>query len=136
VPKRTFMDPEEERWRRSHPRFPGVAKCAGLLRSPNVRGTWVDIICHELARHAADAFDELVAEFHNPDNDGRVRALLVRAIGDAAVQGAVPFLAERLTDADESVRGAATDALEQIGTKEARTALWRAPSSGDVAPGG
>jgi HEAT repeat protein len=130
VPKRTFIDPEEERWHRAYPRFPGVARCAALLRSPNVRGTWVTIICHELARHAAETFDELVAEFRNPHNDARVRALLVWAIGDAAVPSAVPFLTECLADADESVRGAAAYALEQIGTKDARTALRRARSSG------
>jgi HEAT repeat protein len=38
----------------------------------------------------------------------------------------LPFVAECLTDSDDLVRGAATYTLEQIGTKDARTVLWRA----------
>jgi HEAT repeat protein len=79
-----------------------------------------------LAQHAADAFDELVTEYHNPDNDARVRALLVWAVGDAGIPSAVPFPADRLTDADAAVRDAATYALEQIRTKDARTVTTRA----------
>jgi HEAT repeat protein len=120
------LDPEAERWRRTYPTFPGVAKCVSLLGSRNVRGAWVDIICHELAQHAAETLDDLVGEFHSRKNDARVRALIMTAIGEAAPPNAVPFLSECLDDPDESVRGAAVYGLKRVGTKEARTALWRA----------
>ena len=56
------IDPECERWDRKFPRFPGVAKCVELLRSGNVRGTWVDIICDELTTHAHESVQEIIDE--------------------------------------------------------------------------
>src|SRR5260370_1408574 len=36
-----MVDPEYKRWKRKYPKFPCVAKCVEVLRSRNVRGTWV-----------------------------------------------------------------------------------------------
>jgi HEAT repeat protein len=136
VAKRQVIDPEERRWRRVYPAFPGVATCVALLRRPNVRGTWVDIIRAELTAHAGEGLGELVAEFRRPENDARVRALIVAAIADAAAPSAVPFLTGCLADPDEHVRHWAADGLRRIGTKAARTALWQADPSGEPTLGG
>jgi hypothetical protein len=131
------LDPELRRWRRDYPTFPGVAACVALLRRPNVRGSRVDIICAELAAHSAAGLDELVAEFRRPENDARVRALVVAAIAEGGSPDAVPFLRDVLTDPDESARAWAAAGLRRIGTKAARTALWQAgvatPRDGDTA---
>jgi HEAT repeat protein len=90
-----------------------------------VQGTWGDLICGELAEHAADCLDELIAVIRNPRHDDRVRRLLVAAISEGGTASAVPFLAECLAASDESIRDYAVMGLKRIGTKEARTALWQ-----------
>ncbi len=130
------LDPEFRRWQRDHPTSSGIAACIAWLRRPNVQGARVDIICAELATHAAACLDELVAEFRRPENGDRVRALIVAAIAEAGPPDAVPFLRDVLADPDESARRWAAAGLRRIGTKAARTALWQAaitaPRDGDA----
>ena len=118
-----MIDPEAERWRRKYPHFPGVQKCAELLRSPNVNGTWVDIICSELQDHAAENFSELASAIGAEENE-QVRILLLAALAEAGLPEAIPTLAENLHSSQESLRNWAEFGLEKIGTKEARGILW------------
>ncbi len=50
---RKVVDHEERRCRQKHPKFLGVAACVALIRRRNVQGTWDDLLCGELAAHAA-----------------------------------------------------------------------------------
>ncbi len=118
-----MKDPEEERWQKKYPNFPGVHKCIELLRSPNVKGTWVDIICMELQDHAADNFVELVEAIHS-ETDERVKILLLAALAEAGLPEAVPVLTESLHSSLDSLRYWAKFGLEKVGNKEARAALW------------
>lgn len=118
-----MIDPEEERWRKKYPHFPGVQKCVELLRSSNVNGTWVDIICSELHNHAAESFSELAAAMDAEENE-RVRILLLAALAEAGLPEAIPILSENLQSTQESLRYWAEYGLEKVGTKEARAILW------------
>ena len=118
-----MTDPEEERWRKKYPNFPGVQKCAELLRSPNVNGTWVDIICLELQDHAAECFPELVAAIRAEENEP-IKTLLLAALAEAGMPEAMSLLAENLHSANERLRHWSEFGLEKIGTKEARAILW------------
>ena len=51
------------RWRRKHPKFPGVAVCVDLLGRGNVLGSLVDILCAELQANAAAHAAELIEAF-------------------------------------------------------------------------
>jgi len=118
-----MTDPEEKRWRKKYPNFPGVQKCVELLESPNVNGTWVDIICLELQDHAAECFSELVAAISAKENE-RIRILLLAALAEAGLPEAISILAENLHSPQESLRYWSEFGLEKIGTKEARAILW------------
>jgi len=120
-----FIDPEEERWRKTYPKFPGVAKCVELLRSPNVFGTWTDIISEELVAHAPQIAQELFAAFHD-EPDAWVKMILLSVIAEARLPEAMPILLEHLGSEDTSLRRYAITGLKNLGTKEARTALWAA----------
>ena len=118
-----MKDPEEERWHKKYPNFPGVHKCVELLRSPNVTGTWIDTICMELQDHAADYFAELVEAIQS-ETDERVKILLLAALAEAGLPEAVPVLIESLRSSLEGLEYWAQFGLEKVGTKEARAALW------------
>ncbi len=118
-----MVDPEAERWHKKYPHFPGIQKCVELLRSPNINGTWVDIICLELQDHAAENFSELTATIGAEENE-RIKILLLAALAEAGLPEVTPTLAENLHSNQESLRYWAKFGLEKIGTKEARTALW------------
>ena len=118
-----MKDPEEDRWRKKYPHFPGVQKCVELLRSSNVKGTWVNIICLELQAHAASNLSELVAAI-NAEEDERVKILLLAALAESGLPEAVPVFEEYLQSVQESLRYWAKFGLEKAGTREARTALW------------
>jgi HEAT repeat protein len=118
-----MTDPEEERWRKKYPYFPGVQKCADLLRNSNVNGTWVDIICLELQDHTANHLSELVAAINAEEDEG-VKILLLAALAESGLPEAVPVFEEYLQSVQESLRYWAKFGLEKAGTREARTALW------------
>jgi hypothetical protein len=81
---RGHIDPDYQRWGRKYGRFPGVAECVRLLRSGNMRGSWIDIIIHELAVHADDCLPELIAAFRNDENE-YVRLMVLSAITEACL---------------------------------------------------
>jgi HEAT repeat protein len=75
---------------------------------------------------AAEHIEELIAQFRQEPEDGRLRYWLLELIGDARSPAALPLLAEMIGDKHESIRRSAARGLEQLGSKEARTVLWRA----------
>lgn len=117
------VDPEQERWLKKYPHFPGVGECVMLLKCSNVSGTWVDIICEELTAYAGENAVELIAAVRTEPEEG-VKALLLAALAEAGLPEAVPVLAENLTSAQDRLRYWAKLGLKKIGTKEARTLLW------------
>ena len=119
------VDPEAERWDREYPKFPGVTTCVALLSSPKVHGTWVDIICQELTRHADECADELLGAF-GAAADARVRAILMGILCEAKLSKAQPVFIENLKSDDELLRHWAEQGLRDLNTKESRTALWNA----------
>jgi hypothetical protein len=118
-------DPEHERWRRKHPRFPGVAKCVELLRRHNTTGSRVDIICGELEVHAAEHAAELLADFQAETNE-RLRRILLGIIAEAGLPEALPVLIDALHAGDDSLRHWAVQRLRNLGSADARRALWEA----------
>jgi len=118
-----MTDPETERWRKKYRHFPGVQKCAELLRSPNVNGTWIDIICLELQDHAGEHFSELVAAISAEENQP-IKTLLLAALAEAGLPEAISIFAENLRSPQESLRYWSEFGLEKVGTKEARVILW------------
>ena len=76
-----------------------------------------------LRPHAAEHLDELIEAFRAEEDDGGLRAWLLELIGDARSPEALPILVEHL--GHESLASWAVRGLEQLGTKEARTALYR-----------
>ena len=122
---RRHVDPEYRRWGRKHPRFPGVAECVRLLQAGTVRGAWVDIIVHELAVHAPESLAELIETFRSVENE-RVRLLVLTAIAEARLPTAIPFLAEVAREGHPELAPCAERGLSEIGTGEARAALWEA----------
>jgi HEAT repeat protein len=85
-----------------------------------------------LRDHAAEHVDELIAEFEREENDHRLRCCLLMLIGEARSERAFPLLAEQLHSSDESFRDWAVRGLEDLGTKAAREALYRARSNGEI----
>jgi hypothetical protein len=69
-------DPVYARWKRRHPKFPGVTKCVALLGRRNVTGGLVDVISGELQANATAHGTELIAAFR-AERDGRVRSILL-----------------------------------------------------------
>ena len=118
-------DPEYTRWKRRHPRFPGVYKCVELLGRPNVRGSLVDIICGELQDNAAANAAELIAAFR-AERDERVRRILLGLICEAKLPEALPVFVEHLRSEDESLRYWSEEGLRALNTPAARKALWEA----------
>ena len=96
-------DPVYSRWKRQHPKFPGVAKCVQLLGRRNVQGSLVDIICGELQDNASPHAAELIAAFQ-AERDERVRRILLGIICEAKLPEALPVFVEHLQSNDESLR--------------------------------
>lgn len=112
---------------RRYPRFPGVGEYVRLLGLPGTKGTLVDIVCDELAAHAAETLEELIDAFRTNENEW-VRLMIVQAIANAKLPAAIPFLAERVVEGPPPVAEYGKMGLQGIGTPEARTALWDAES--------
>ena len=54
--KKRVVDPEEERFHRKYPRFMGVQRSVELIRSPNVRGTFLECVVGELEERVVKYF--------------------------------------------------------------------------------
>jgi HEAT repeat protein len=122
---RRHLDPEYRRWGRKYTLFPGVAECVRLLRAGNVRGAWVDIIALELAAHASECLPELVTVFRTEESEW-VRQMVLMAVAQARLPAAIPFLAEVAQERHPRFTTYAEQGLSDIGTSQARAALWRA----------
>jgi hypothetical protein len=118
-------DPVYARWKRQHPKFPGVAKCVELLGRRNVQGSLVDIICGELQENAGSHAAELIAAFQ-AERDERVRRILLGVICEASLPEALPVFVEHLRSQDESLRYWSEQGLRSLDTHESRKALWDA----------
>lgn len=118
-------DPVYTRWKRQHPKFPGVAKCVELLGRRNVQGSLVDIICQELEHSASSHSAELIAAFQAA-TDERVRRILLGVICEARLPEALPVFVEHLRSEDESLRYWSEQGLCYLNTHDARQALWEA----------
>lgn len=77
-----------------------------------------------LKRIAPDVLPRLIDEFEAEPDHG-LRCWLLELIGLARSPAALSTLSKELTSGDESLRDRARRGLEQLGTKEARTILWR-----------
>jgi hypothetical protein len=118
-------DPVYARWKRRHPKFPGVTKCVALLGRRNVTGGLVDIISGELQANATAHATELIAAFR-AERDDRVRRILLSIICEARLEEALPVLVEYLQSDDETLRQWAAEGLRGSDTRIARKALWDA----------
>lgn len=83
----------------------------------------------ELVPHAAEHLNELIEAFTYEPEHG-LRCWLLELIGEAQSPAALPVLAGQLHSADSSLRYWAVTGLTMLNTKEARTLLWKARSSG------
>ena len=120
-----YVDPEEERWDRKYPRFPGVAKCVELLRSGNACGTWVDIICNELTKNARENVEELISATRvELERDSNVGRMLLHVVADSKLPEAFGMFVELLKSPDLTLRQYGVEGLKQLDTKEARRLIW------------
>ena len=127
-------DPEYARFYTTYPTFPGVPTCLTLLRSGKAKGAWIDLICHELHRYAAENTDEetakkakveeIVAAFR-AEPVSWVRILLLSSIAKTGLPEYIPLLQENLASEQEGLRFWAQAGLGKIDTKESRTVLWQ-----------
>src|SRR5262245_5221858 len=120
-----MIDPVYTRWKRQHPKFPGVAKCIEILGRRHTQGALVDIICGELQNNASAHADELIAAFRSTTNE-RLRRILLGIICEAKLKQALPLFLEQLRSDDESLRYWAEQGLRDLNTPESRKALWEA----------
>jgi hypothetical protein len=118
-----IIDPEEQRYKRRFPKFPGVSQCVLLLESSNVHGSFLNAVIGDLTENAQGFLTEIIIAFYL-ETDQRVKRILIAAIAESAPVDAVGFLAENLNSTDDSICDWAIRGLERIDTKEARTALW------------
>ncbi len=124
---RRFVDPEQQRWDKRYRRFPGVAECARLIRAGKARGTWAEIIAHELADNAQDTLPELIAEFELSNGDDVALYILI-ALEFACLPESTEFLGEVLQSGDLRLAEYARRTLSAINTREARRVLLRSPT--------
>jgi HEAT repeat protein len=81
----------------------------------------------------APAIDELIDGLG--DRDASVRAASARACGQGRLEGAIPFLSERLLDPNRGVRASAAGALGRIGGARSADALLHALRTCRLGPG-
>jgi hypothetical protein len=120
--KRQCDDPIVQKYYDEFPKFPGMAKCAELMR--HARGMYQEAIHFDVRDHAKEHLDELISIIRN--DDSHLGAELMDALAEAAVPEAEDFLIENLTSADERRRFWAIYGLKKLDTKSARKALWNA----------
>jgi HEAT repeat protein len=120
-----FIDPEYQRYRRAYPSFPGVQSCLELLRRPNVKGGYWDVIFHDLQDHAPNVLDELIVACRDEAN-APIRWMLLEILGSVNTPQTFSIFAEYLASEDETLREWAARGLAKRNTKEARRLLWQA----------
>jgi hypothetical protein len=125
---RDHIDAEYRSWGRKYPRFPGVGECVRLIRAGKARGTWADIITHELAENATFCLPELIEAFRT-DSSEDVRMYVMMALESARLPDSVPFLAEMLHGGNLRFTPYAERALRKINTPESRAVLWKVGQS-------
>jgi hypothetical protein len=76
-----MIDPDEARYRRNHPRFPGVGEIVRLLKLPGTRGGYLEAILADLGENVPEVLDE-VTQAVDEETDERVRALLVGELAE------------------------------------------------------
>jgi HEAT repeat protein len=118
-------DPVYVRWKRQHPRFPGVAKCVAMIRQRNVQGGLLEIICDELLQNAKLHASEVIKEFLD-ERDDQVRRILLAIISEAKLPESLPVFVKLLRSEDESLRYSSELGLRNLDTPESRKALWEA----------
>ena len=118
------IDPEQQRYQRKYPRFPGVAEVVRLLKLGGTRGSYLDAVLWDLREHAPEVLDD-VTNAVTEEVDERIRTLLVAELAETGDPRLVVFFADLLEDANESVAYWAEVGLQHIGTKEARTVLFQ-----------
>jgi hypothetical protein len=121
------MDPEHQRFKRKHPKFPGVQVYVQELRRHNVKGAYLESLMGDLIDHAPDHIDEIVATFKE-ETDIWVQRLLLSVIAETCVPLALPLFKEMLKSSDWRLRSWSIHGLKKLNTKEARQALWEARS--------
>ena len=122
---RDHLDPEIQRWGRNYPRFPGVAECTRLIRAGKARGTWADMIVHELSENAADHLPEMIAAFRE-SNDEDVALYVIMALEIAKLPTSIKFLSEVMRERNSRFVPYAHRALVAIDTRESRKTLFDA----------
>lgn len=120
---REHIDPECRRWGKTYPQFPGVAECVRLILAGKAKGSWADIIAAELAAHAAQRLDELIAAYRE-NSDSDVRLYVLMALEMALVPESVPFLVDVLRESDLRLVEYARRTLAEIDTRDARAAKF------------
>ena len=118
-------DPVYIEWKCKHRKFPGVAKCIELLGHRNTKGSLVDIICWELKENAAAHAAEIIAAFRSSTDD-HLRVLLLSVLCEARLPEAFPVFVEHLRCGNEELKRWSIWGLRDLGTREARQALWDA----------
>ncbi len=112
------------------PMIPGFPEAMRLMRSHDPQRREDGF--HRLLPHA-DHLDQLIAQFEQEQDDHGLRCWLLELIGEARSPDALPVLAAQLDSDDEALRDWAAAGLEKLGTRQARTLLWRARTNGTIA---
>jgi hypothetical protein len=119
-------DPNESRYLKKFPRFPGLNRLVDFIR--HAQGTYLDMAMADLAEHADLHLSALIAAFEE-ERDPWIRALLLSVIADAPRPAALDVFQRHLIVDDEHLRYWALVGLHNLATPEARRALWDARSS-------
>ncbi|MEV7801921.1 HEAT repeat domain-containing protein [Microbispora sp. NPDC088329] len=80
---------------------------------------------HSLRPYVADHIVEPIGEFRGEHEDHGLRCWLLELIAEARSPEALSLLTEVAQYEDESLRDRALEALNLLGSKEARQVLWR-----------
>ncbi|MDJ0765319.1 MAG: hypothetical protein QNJ97_20230 [Myxococcota bacterium] len=124
------IDPEYARWKRKYPMYPGTEKCVELLRSNSVRGTWIDIICHEIEQYSITNPSKLIEAVERRENHG-IRRVLLGILENIACPESISVFIKILESGEEDERDYAVRGLRRIDNKEARTALVQVAASAE-----
>lgn len=123
--RRTSIDPEEQRYQRDYPQFPGVPTCVDLLHRVEVTGSYLESVLLDLRDHAASHIDELLVAF-KAESDDRVRRLVLAEIAEVGAPQALRLFIDTLVSPDEDLRVWAARGLYRLNTAEAKAALQAA----------
>lgn len=118
-----MIDPDEERYRRKYPTFPGVKETVRLLKLGGTTGGYLEAVLWDLSEHAPQVLDDVTLAV-DQETDERVRTLLVAELAETGDERLVGFFVRLLSDGNESIRHWAQEGLRGIDTKDARKALF------------